>query len=114
MKIDVEGFEPDVFAGLARTIAEHRPIIVFEHIFLSDEQVKKIIPPACHIYFLLDEGTITADFESRRKGHDAVLVPDEKSDLFKPEKIGRAWNPARVQLREKPQSGIGIKPKILR
>jgi FkbM family methyltransferase len=27
IKIDVEGFEPSVFAGLTETIAEHRPIL---------------------------------------------------------------------------------------
>jgi FkbM family methyltransferase len=31
IKIDVEGHEPHVFAGLARTIARHRPIVAFEH-----------------------------------------------------------------------------------
>jgi FkbM family methyltransferase len=94
IKIDVEGYEPDVFGGLARTIAEHRPIIVFEHIFLSDEQVKQLAPPACHLYFLMDNGTIATDFPSRMQGHDAALVPDEKSHLFKPESLKEAWSPA--------------------
>lgn len=31
IKIDVEGFENEVFAGLARTIAAFRPIVAFEH-----------------------------------------------------------------------------------
>jgi len=30
LKIDVEGWEPEVFAGAARTLAEHRPVVLFE------------------------------------------------------------------------------------
>ncbi len=31
IKVDVEGFEPFVFRGLRRTIAKHRPMVIFEH-----------------------------------------------------------------------------------
>jgi FkbM family methyltransferase len=78
MKIDVEGFEPSVFAGLAETIAEHRPIIFFEHIYLSDEQVKALIPKNYLIFFIQDDGSIETNFSVRRAGHDAIIVPAEK------------------------------------
>jgi FkbM family methyltransferase len=78
MKIDVEGFEPCVFAGLTETIAEHRPTIVFEHLFLSDEQIKELIPKDYLLYFIQDDGSIETDFAQRRNGHDAIVVPAEK------------------------------------
>lgn len=83
MKIDVEGFEPSVFAGLAETIAEHRPIIVFEHIFLSDEQIKELIPKDYLLYFIQDNGLIATDFSVRRNGHDAIIVPPVKAGRVK-------------------------------
>lgn len=78
MKIDVEGFEPSVFAGLAETIAEHRPIIVFEHIFLSDEQIRELIPRDYLLYFIQEDGSIATDFSVRHNGHDAIVVPAEE------------------------------------
>jgi len=90
MKIDVEGFEPSVFAGLSATIAEHRPIIVFEHIFLSDEQIRELIPKDYLLYFIQDDGSITTDFSIRRKGHDVIVVPTEEA--------GRLSLPARCRL----------------
>jgi hypothetical protein len=77
MKIDVEGFEPSVFAGLKETIAGNRPIIVFEHIFLSDEQIRELIPRDYLLYFIQDDGSIATDFSVRRNGHDAIVVPSE-------------------------------------
>jgi len=79
MKIDVEGFEPSVFAGLAETITEHRPIIIFEHIFLSDEQIRGLMPSGYALFFIQDDASIITDFAERRQGHDAILVPAEKA-----------------------------------
>jgi len=78
IKIDVEGFEPSVFGGLVETIAEHRPILVFEHLFLSDEQIRGLVPTDYMLYFIQDDGSITTDFSVRRKGHDSIIVPTEK------------------------------------
>jgi FkbM family methyltransferase len=83
MKIDVEGFEPSVFAGLSETIAEHRPIIVFEHLFLSDEQIKELTPKDYLLYFIQDDGSIETDFSVRREGHDAIILPTEKAGRVK-------------------------------
>jgi hypothetical protein len=80
LKIDVEGFEPSVFAGLAQTIATHRPAIVFEHIWLSDEEIRQLIPEGYTLRFILDDGKLESDFAVRRNGHDAVLLPAEKAD----------------------------------
>ncbi len=79
IKIDVEGFEPQVFAGLSETIRRHRPVIFFEHLFLNDEQIQSLIPPGYSLRLVLDTGELTADWGRRNEGHDAVLVPDEQA-----------------------------------
>jgi FkbM family methyltransferase len=83
MKVDVEGFEPQVFAGLAQTISENRPVIFFEHIWLTDEQVKSLAPENYSLTFILDDGQLTTDFTHRREGHDAILIPLERDQAGK-------------------------------
>lgn len=78
IKIDVEGFEPEVIAGLSETIQKHRPVIFFEHIFLSDQQVQELAPAGYTLFFIGDDGRITDTLESRKRGHDAFMAPDEK------------------------------------
>jgi FkbM family methyltransferase len=83
MKIDVEGFEPNVFAGLSETISQHRPIIVFEHLFLTDKQINELMPKDYLLYFIQDDGSIATDYSVRRQGHDAIIVPVEKAGQIK-------------------------------
>lgn len=75
IKMDVEGFEPEVFAGLERTIAESRPAIFYEHIMLTDEQVRALVPSGYTLRFLLEDGRLVEDFALRLQGHNAVLLP---------------------------------------
>jgi FkbM family methyltransferase len=75
LKIDVEGHEPDVLIGLCQTIHRFRPAIFFEHIFLSDEVLRGMVPPGYHLSFLLDDGTWSKDFNGRHRGHEAFLEP---------------------------------------
>ena len=78
IKIDVEGYEPEVFAGLTETIAQSRPTIFFEHLWLTDEKINQLRPANYLIFFLWDNGTISTDFTTRLQGHDAILLPAEK------------------------------------
>lgn len=82
LKVDVEGFELQVFAGLRETITAHRPVMFFEHIMLTDAQVRELCPPDGALLFILDDGQLTEDFARRMQGHDAVFVPREKRHLL--------------------------------
>lgn len=81
IKVDVEGFEPEVFAGLAKTIAEAGPVIFYEHIMLTDEQVRALVPAGYTLRFLLEDGRLVEDFALRIQGHNAVLLPSGSSPV---------------------------------
>lgn len=82
VKVDVEGFEPQVFAGMQQTIQQARPIIFFEHIWIDDESVRRLVPAGYDLTFLLDDGTLTRDFTARRQGANAILTPSEKAGML--------------------------------
>jgi FkbM family methyltransferase len=83
IKIDVEGFEPNVFAGLTETIAQHHPVLAFEHTHLTDQQIQGLIPRGYQLYFIQTDGTLKADISARHNGYDAIVVPAEKAGRFK-------------------------------
>jgi FkbM family methyltransferase len=82
IKIDVEGFEPAVLAGLQQTIRQKRPVIVLEHIWLKDEELKAIVPEGYLLLFIMEDGILTPDFTHRMQGYNAILLPSEKRDLY--------------------------------
>ena len=83
IKIDVEGYEPKVVAGLAETIREFRPVILFEHGLLNDQDVRGLVPLQYRLLFILDEERLTADFSRRMETGDALLIPEEKIETVK-------------------------------
>jgi FkbM family methyltransferase len=75
IKIDTEGHEVDVLCGMKQLISTYRPIIFFEHIGISDDQVHSLIPPGYLLQTVSDlDGTLTESF-CRSAGHNSVLIP---------------------------------------
>lgn len=80
IKIDTEGHEMYVLAGLGRVIAEHRPCIFFEHLSLGDVEIEKAIPADYRLFSVNDaDGSLQPGLD-RRAGHNSVLLPEEQID----------------------------------
>ena len=78
IKIDVEGYEPQVLAGLSEVVSQFRPIIFFEHLFLSDTDIEQLRPPNYSIVYILDDGGLADHRSKAGPSHDAILLPEEK------------------------------------
>jgi FkbM family methyltransferase len=77
IKIDTEGHEASVIRGLQRIITAKKPIIFFEHISLTDQEIMNLIPNNYDIYSVLDaNGALERDFK-RNLGHNSVLIPKD-------------------------------------
>ena len=76
LKIDVEGFEPQVIAGLAETIRQKRPVIFFEHTKLDDDQLRACVPPGYNLQFILKGGGLSPDCSQRPNSSDAMMTPE--------------------------------------
>jgi FkbM family methyltransferase len=75
VKIDVEGHEPSVFAGLSRIIRQNRPIIIFEHDHLTDAKIDEITPEGYSRFSIHDKtGDLFSEID-RRRSHNSVLLP---------------------------------------
>ncbi len=78
LKINVEGHESAVLKGIAKTILKNRPVIFFEHLYLSDEAVTSLVPQGYSLRSVDGEsGELTPAFD-RSVGHNSVLLPVAK------------------------------------
>jgi FkbM family methyltransferase len=75
IKIDVEGHEVEVLQGCAKLIATHRPIIVFEHLFLDDAALNALTPSGYDLVYIHDTTGALSPVLDRHCSHNAVLVP---------------------------------------
>lgn len=75
IKIDTEGHEANVMKGLRETVRNHRPVVFFEHISLSDAQVQAMVPEGYDIFAVGSlDGTLKKGFD-RAHGHNSALIP---------------------------------------
>jgi FkbM family methyltransferase len=75
IKIDVEGHEVEVLQGCRELIATHKPVIVFEHLFLSDDALKSLVPPGYDLLYIHDRSGACSPVLDRRCSHNAILIP---------------------------------------
>ncbi len=80
IKIDTEGHEPAVIAGLAITIAKHRPVIFCEHISLDINQVLAMLPVGYRLFTVCDRDGSLSEGASENLGHNSALIPQDKLD----------------------------------
>lgn len=75
IKIDTEGHELAVLAGLARTIELYRPVIFFEHISLDRKHVMDLMPVGYNLFTVCDRTGALVDSTADTGGHNSVLIP---------------------------------------
>jgi len=79
IKIDVEGYECEVLRGIKKIIAIKQPVVIFEILFLNDDEIKNAIPDGYKIAFINEHtGDLIYQLEVARKNGvvDAILAPN--------------------------------------
>lgn len=75
IKIDTEGHEPSVIAGLTKTIELHRPVIFCEHISLDVSDVLSMLPSGYRLFTVNDDTGELVEGASYGIGHNSALIP---------------------------------------
>lgn len=80
IKIDVEGFEREVIEGLSRTIAQKKPVICFEFIFLTQTEIEGLIPQGYRLAYISGvDGNLIENYDRamQERAMDVVIAPVE-------------------------------------
>ena len=78
IKIDVEGYEISVLRGMKDIIANKKPIIAMEILFLTQDQINENIPEGYRIRYIREsDGNLLDDYKDAQMGGcmDAILEP---------------------------------------
>jgi len=107
VKVDVEGFEKPVLLGLRRTLAAHRPVLVFELAvragvdsrFKSREDLEAALPDDYRLYYFAQWNGYTGEFDLRDLNidfdvpigqWDIIAAPAELTELV-PRRADASW-----------------------
>jgi FkbM family methyltransferase len=75
IKIDTEGHERAVLEGMYELISRDCPKIFFEHISMTDAEVRQLVPNDYLLYTVADkDGQLVAGL-NRALGHNSALIP---------------------------------------
>ncbi len=75
IKVDTEGFEPQVLAGLKETILEKMPCMIFEEFSSLDSFVMSYVASGYRRFFITRDGYLTIDKNHPVRGHNGALIP---------------------------------------
>jgi len=75
IKIDTEGHEKEVIAGLSATIKKMKPDIFFEHIDQNDQEIEAMCPAGYELFTVTNKSGKLERGLHRKLGHNSVFLP---------------------------------------
>lgn len=73
--IDTEGHDCQVILGLREAIERNQPVIFFEHIFVTEDDMWRALPAGYRQFTVDDESGELLPGLHRQKGHNSMLAP---------------------------------------
>lgn len=75
IKIDTEGFEAQVLAGLEKTLMVKKPCLLIEESPLLDVVVSRYVSAGYRRFYITRDGHLTSDKNHPVRGHNGALIP---------------------------------------
>ena len=75
IKVDTEGHEPSVFLGMREVVRKFHPVIFFEHLELTEDQIRSFLPEGYSLATIAQSGSALLVEFDRNAGHNSVYFP---------------------------------------